>query len=280
MGSPILFARNARLTSAGPTIQLASIPQTAAHLEILVRTRYDSDTTNDQYVGLRFNGDSGANYRSTASQGSTASLTTGLGGDGYNANQLSLGHVNENQANHAGMFHNFRGMVSRYAEAIPHNLLGIGHYIFDDGNAESEYRRLLSAGYHDDASAITQIDVFNQNAADFAVGSEIQVWGLAAEGDAASIARSAGTLVLDFAGDALKDITLAAGANVFSAVNPVLGSLLQCKLTGGDGTTTITFPTGTEVLENNYVAGADAWLSIRCTNETGPEFIANLKDLV
>ena len=280
MGSPIIFARNARLTVAGPTISLASIPQTAAHLAVMVNARYATDTTNAQFLGMRFNGDSGANYRNNASYASTTSFGTGIGGDGFGVTQMIIGEVNENQAGTAGMFSNFQGTIPRYAESIAHSLFGMGQFIIDDGNVESEYVRHVMGGYHNSLAPITQLSVVNENAANFAIGSEIQVWGFAATGDAHRVARSAGTLALDFAGDAFRDIPLSAGANVFTATNPTLGTLLQCRLSGGDGTSTITLPAGTELLEDSYVAGDPAWLSIRCTDETGPAFIANLKDVL
>ena len=280
MPAPVVFARNHRLSAASPTLQIASIPQTAAHLEILVTTRFDASVTNQQFVGLRINGDSSSVYRANASQGSTGSLSTGIGGDGYNVAQFVIGEVNEAQANHAGMFGTFRGMIPRYAEAIPHGLVGIGSQIFDDGNTDTEYQRIVAGGWHNSAVAITQLDVFNEEAADFAVGSELQIWGLAESGDLSLISRAAGTLALDFEGEEFLDIALSAGANVFTASNPKLGKLIQARLTGGDGTSTITLPAGTEVLEDSYVAGSAAWLSIRCVDESGPAFIANLKDIL
>jgi hypothetical protein len=136
-----------------------------------------------------------------------------------------------------------------------------------------------------DATAITELNLLNQNADDFAVGSQITVWGLAEEGDVASVARSALTGApnpsIDFDGDELKDYTVTAAVlNTFGVSNPRLGRTIYVNLTGGDGSSTIAFAAGIEVLENNYVAGADAWLVIKCVDEAGPGFIANLKDVL
>ena len=279
MTVPIVFSRTARLSSPAATLTLASIPQTAHDLLFHVRARLDTDMTNNLFLGLRVNGDSSAVYRNVASYATTTTYATGIVGDGFNVTEHILAELNEAQGATAGMFTTVFGMIPRYSTAEQHAINGLGNFIFDDGSAESEYRRVVSGGYHNSAVAISSLVLMNETGANFAADTQLTVYGLAEAGDAIVAARSAGTLALDFEGDEFKDISVVAGANVFTATNARIGRTLQCKLTGGDGTTTLTLPTGTELIDNSYVAGQDAWLTIRCSNEIGPEFIATVKDI-
>jgi len=279
--APIIFSRTARLSAPAASILLSSIPQTAKDLLLLARVRFDSDLTNNLYVGLRINSDSSAVYRANATYATTGGYTTAIVGDGFNTSELILGEVNEAQGGTAGMFATFQGSIMRYASAEPHAVNAHGIMIFDDGNIDSEYRRTAAGGYHNSSVAVSSLQLINETGANFAADSELTVIGFAESGDAAVIARSAlaGT-ILDFAGDSIKDYTAASGANVLSATNPQLGRTLLVRISGGDGTTTFTLPAGTELTANTYVAGAAGWLSITCVDEAGPAFLATLRDVI
>jgi len=278
--APIIFSRTVTLAAPAASITLPSIPQSAKDLLIFARVRFDANTVNDQYVGLRINGDASSVYRANASFATTAGLTSAIVGDGFNTSELILGHVNEDQAGTAGMFATFQASIMRYAQAEPHAVNATGIFVFDDGNTDSEYRRVMAGGYHNDAVAVTSLELMNEAADPFAVGSELTVIGFAQTGDAAVVSRAAAAgTVLDFQGPTILDYTASAGANNFTATSLVLGRTLLVRITGGDGTTTIGLPAGTESLGSGYVAGDDAWLSITCVDESLPQFIAQIRDV-
>jgi len=286
MAAPIIFSRTATLGAAATTLTLSAIPQTARDLMISLRARYDVDTTNQQWMGLRLNGDASLLYRSNASGATTTTYSQNFAGDGFNVAQFSLGWLNEAQAGTAGMFATWLLFLPRYSIAEVHALNGIGTMIWDTGALEGAYYRESVGGYHNSAVAISSLELLNQNAQDFAVDTEITVYGLESPGDVHIASRGtlagAPTPTLDFdpAADSILDYAATNAAQTFSASNVTLGRELYIQITGGGGSTTIAFPAGTLVLENNYVAGADAVMIIKCVNETGPVFIANLKDVV
>ena len=286
MAAPIIFSRTATLAVAASTLTLSAIPQTARDLLISLRARYDTDTTTAQWLGLRLNGDSSLLYRANASGATTTTYSQNFGGDGFNVGQFSLGWLAEAQAGTAGMFSTWNLLLPRYSVAEVHAINGQGTTIWDTGANEGTYYRQTVGGYHNSAVAISSLELLNQNAADFAVDTEISVYGLETPGDVNITSRGtlagAPTPTLDFdpAADAILDYAATNAAQTFSASNVTLGRELYVHITGGGGSTTIAFPAGTLVLENNYVAGADAVLIIKCINETGPVFIANLKDIV
>jgi hypothetical protein len=283
MAPPIIFARTVTLGVAGPTLDLTSIPQTADHLFFRIRARKDVDIINDEFLGLRVNANATGIYSGHASQATTATFNIGVGGDGVlNDTEMAIAELATNEGS-GGVFQELFGWIARYTEAENHVLHGFGTSM--DGPLIADVKGHRFNYVINDASAITQLNLFNEPGDDFAIGTEISVWGMAGVGDIATVARSAQAgapnPVIDFAGDSLKDYTVTAAVlNSFSASNPRLGRTIKVNLTGGDGASTIAFPVGTEVLENNYVAGADAWLIIECVDEAGPEFIANLKDVV
>lgn len=278
---PILFARTATLGSPAASLALNSIPQTAKHLIFNVRARLATSSTDDLSLDMTINGDATAQYDSLVSKGNTGGLGTGLGNDGLNQAAWRLADLSTSDAQ-AGIFTQVWGYLPRYNEAEFHQALWIATTV--DGPAVTDLWRKLGAGLNDAVSAaITSLEIAAETAQNLAAGSEITVWGLGEDGTIlpTSIARSSlGSAQIDFLGDEFKDYTASAGANNFTAINPTLGRTISVRISGGDGSTTIGFPTGTQVLEDNYVAGQPAWLIIRCTNETGPEFIATLKDVV
>ena len=287
MAPPIIFARTDRLTVAGPTLSISSIPSTARHLFWMLRARLDSATGNNQWIGMRFNGDAGANYDSVAVETSTSGTfyQVGIAGDGLGITQFILSELNDADAP-AGMFTEMWGFISDYGQATQHALQGWGQRIFDDGNIETEYRSTICRGYHDSGVAISSIDILNEAADNLAIDSSLTIWGMADVGDVATISRGAlggaptPTLDFDPSADQILDYTATNAAQTFSATNVTLGRELYINVTGGGGSTTLTMPAGTDVLEDNYVAGADAWIIIKVVNETGPQLIANIKDVV
>ncbi len=283
MGVPIIFSRTATLGSAGPTLDLTSIPQTADHLFGRIRCRKDTDVTNDEALHLRVNADSSAIYTTHGSLATTATFNIGVGGDGIvNDTEMWLAELATNEGL-GGVFQELFFWLPRYSVAEEHVLTGFGTSM--DGAAATDVKGHRFNVVINDAAIIDELNLFNQPGDDFAVGTQITVWGLAEEGDVATVARSALTGApnpsIDFDGDELKDYTVTAAVlNTFGQTNPRLGRTIYVNLTGGDGSSTIAFAAGIEVLENNYVAGADAWLVIKCVDEAGPGFIANLKDVV
>lgn len=278
MGVPIIFSRTASLGAPAATLSLTGIPQTADHLLFRIRCRKDTELTNDEGLYLRVNGSSSNIYNCQASQATTGAFSTGVGGDGVlNDTELVIAELATNEGLGA-VFQELWGILPDYASSDEHVIMGLGTSM--DGATIADLNAHRFNGVINDANPITQLNILNEGGDNFAAGTAISVWGLADEGDVSVIARSAGTLTIDFEGDEFKDVTLAAGVNTFTFTNPVLGRNITVFLTGGDGTTSITLPGTVQKLEDNYVAGAAAVMFLRCTNETGPEYIATIKDVI
>jgi hypothetical protein len=274
----IPFVRQATLAAPAATLSSPTLPATAAHLLFMVRARSDNQTTNNLWLGLRLNAEAGpATY-----DGNTLRLTSATAGgqasDGIDLNQFVLGDLTPSDTA-AGVFGVHWGMIPRYAQAEPHILVAPGFARVDNlDTSDANFGTYLAAGQHKPAvlAAVTSLQLLCQTG-NLAVGTQLVVWGLLESGDAAVMARSAGTLAIDFAGDEFKDVTLAAGVNTFTSTNPKLGRTITLRLSGGDGTSSVALPTGTKQLRaSSYVAGSPAWLVIRCVDEVGPGFIATL----
>lgn len=283
MAPPIIFSRTASLGAPAATLALTAIPQTADHLLCRIRCRKDTDVTNDEWLGLRVNNDSSGIYNCQASQATTATFNIGVGGDGVlNDTEMTIAELATNEGL-GGVFQELFFWLPRYTEAEEHVLMGLGTSMDGVGIADVKGHRFNAI--INDANLIDELNLLNENADDFATGTSITVWGLLEEGDVSSVARSAlggaPNPSIDFDGDEIKDYTVTAAVlNTFGTTNPRLGRTIYVNLTGGDGASTIAFGAGIEVLENNYVAGADAWLIIKCVDEVGPGYIANLKDVI
>lgn len=278
---PIVFSRSATLGSPAASLSLGSIPQTAQFLMFHIAARLDTSNTDDLSLDMQINASATAQYDGNTSKGTTASLTTGVANDGQNQAAWRLADLTTADAP-TGIMTEVWGIIPRYAAAEFHTALWIASTV--DGAAVTDLWRHFGHGINDSVNAaITSLDLGAETGQNFAAGSKITIWGFGDSGTVtpATIARSAlGSTAIDFLGDEFKDYTASAGANNFTATNVTLGRTISVRISGGDGSTTIGFPSGTQVLENNYSAGNDAWLIIRCTNETGPEFIATLKDIV
>ena len=282
MTALISFTRTASLSVAAASLTLSSIPATADHLLVLVRARSDNVTTNNQWLGLRPNNDTGPDTYDGNTLRFVSASAGGQNSDGIDLEQFILGDLCPSDVA-AGIFGSHLVVIPRYAVAEPHALISIGFSRIDDVNtSDANFGTYLAGAQHVPAvaAAVSSLVVVPQSG-NLAAGSSITVVGLIQSGDAAVIRRTAqvGT-VLDFAGDEFKDVTLTPGANTFTATNPRLGRTISLRVSGGDGTTTITLPTGTEILGNTYIAGQAGWIVLRCTDEVAPSFIAQLRDIV
>lgn len=281
MTALVPFSRTASLGAPAASLTLSTIPATATHLLVIVRVRSDNVTTPGQWVALRLNSDAGPDTYDGNTLQFTAASATGLSGDGIDLEQWPLGFVTPSDAP-AGIWSTYFCVIPRYALAEAHMLLGLGFGRNDDPDtSDSNFGTFLAGAQHKPAvlAGVNALQLIPQSG-NLAAGSSITAIGLLGAGDASTITRAAGTLALDFTGPEFLDVTVAPGANNFTATNPLLGRTISVRISGGDGTTTIGLPAGTEVLGNTYVAGQVAWLVIRCVNEVGPAFIAHLRDVV
>lgn len=280
MPALVPFSRTATLGAAAATLTLSAIPQTAQHLLVRVRARSDNQTATGLFLGLRLNGDAGPNTY----DGNTLRWTTSAAAQpdsGIDLEQFSLGDLTPSDTA-SGIWNEHLGLLPRYTQAEAHMWASMGFGRFDNvDTSAANFGTYLAGGQHVPSvlAAVTSLVVVPE-AGNLAAGSSITVWGLLENADASTIARSAGTVALDFSADEFKDVPLSPGVNAFTATNPRLGRTISARLSGGDGTTSITLPAGTEKLSDSYVAGAAAWLVIRCVDESGPGYIASLRDVI
>lgn len=274
------FVRTATLAAPASTLSSPSLPASAQHLMFLVRARSHDQTAINLFCGLRINGDVGPNTYDGNTLRFVSSSATGQADDGIDLEQFALGDLTPSDVE-SGVWNVHWGLIPRYAQAEPHMLLVSGFARPDDSNAsDANFGTYLLGGQHRPAVnvAVSTLQVVAETG-NLAVGTSITCWGLLESGDAAVMARSPGAVgAIDFNGDEFKDVTLAPGANVFTSTNPRLGRTISLRLSGGDGTTTVSLPAGTVKLRDTYVAGQAAWLVIRCVDEAGPGFIATLAD--
>lgn len=282
MTALIPFTRSSTLSVAAASLTLGSIPSTADHLLLVIRARSDNVITNNQWLGLRINGDAGPDTYDGNTLRFTSATAGGQAADGIDLEQYILGDNCPSDVA-AGIFGTHFAVIPRYAVVEPHAILSLGFSRIDDVNtSDANFGTYLGGAQHVPgvAAAVSSLVVVPQSG-NLAAGSSITAIGLIQSGDASVIRRTAqvGT-VLDFAGDEFKDVTLAPGVNTFTATNPRLGRTLSLRVSGGDGTTSIVLPTGTELLADSYVAGQAGWAILRCTDEVAPAFIAQLRDII
>lgn len=281
MTALVPFTRNAALVAPAASLTLSGIPATADHLLVILRGRSDNVITNNQWLGLRLNGDAGPDTYDGNTLRFVSASAAGQAADGIDLEQWVLGDNTPSDVA-AGIFSMHFALIPRYALAEAHMLLSLGFGRIDDVNtSDANFATYLSGAQHVPAvlAAVSSLVLVPQSG-NLAAGSSITVIGLLASGDAAVIRRSAqvGT-VLDFAGDEFKDATLAPGVNTFTATNPRLGRTISVRVSGGDGTSSIVLPAGTELVANTYVAGQAGWVVLRCTDEAGPAFLAQVRDI-
>lgn len=280
MPALIPFVRTATLAAPAPTLSSPSLPATAQHLMFLVRARSHNQTAVNLVLGLRLNAEAGPNTYDGNTLRFTSATAGGQADDGIDLEQISLGDLTPSDVE-SGVWNVHWGLIPRYAQSEPHMVVQLGFGRPDDLNtSDANFATYLGGSQHRPGvnAAVSTLQLFAE-VGDLAVGTEITCWGLLGSGDAAVMARTAGAVgAIDFNGDEFKDVTLAPGANVFTSTNPRLGRTISLRLSGGDGTTTVTLPAGTVKLRDTYVAGQAAWLVIRCVDEVGPGFIATLSD--
>lgn len=281
MPALVPFTRTATLAVAGPSLVLSGIPQTAQHLAFIVRARSDN-LTSSVFLGLRLNADAGPNTYDGNTMRFVSAAAAGLQDDGIDLEQVGLQDLVPSDTA-AGIWGYTVGWIPRYSVAEPHAVIGQGFSRPDDvATSDANFGTYGVGAQHVPAvlAAVSSLEVIAESG-NLAVGSQITVIGFLEQGDATVYQRSAqvGT-VLDFAGAAFKDVTLTPGANTFTSTNPRLGRTLTLRCSGGDGTTTIALPAGTEKLSDSYVPGAPAWIAIQCVDEGTPGFVANIRDVL
>lgn len=153
------------------SILFSSIPASFTHLR-LVGALLTKGTPN--YLHLRFNGDSGANYTTMTSQIGTAaggglfsSIVTG-------ATAIAIGHPTANASNSLG--HTPITIdIPDYAGAQRTSLLALSNELYTTYGVQH-----FRSGYWDNVAAITTIEIMlNFGTGEFAGGSVMSLYGLA-----------------------------------------------------------------------------------------------------
>jgi hypothetical protein len=156
-------------------ISFTSIPQIYDDLELeVIRLRSAHATTNDN-GNLRFNNDSGAFY--------WASYVQGVGGSaaGGQVDDATMGLITLGPAasSPASAWASGRWVIPRYAVAEPHNW----HGNTVAGLDTDDYRVSITGGTYDPGTdaAITRLDIISSNAANWASGSVVRLYGVKKE---------------------------------------------------------------------------------------------------
>jgi hypothetical protein len=151
---------------SGGAITFSSIPQTYTSLEIFMLVRADVATTA-QAVGVRFNGDSGSNYRYIQIQVNNATVS---GGSSAAANNIEV-MVLPGTTAAANVFGAARIQIPFYRSAVNKSVVGEGSCA--SATLGDAYHR-SGSGFWNNTAAITSIS-FSSN---FATGSSATLIGI------------------------------------------------------------------------------------------------------
>lgn len=164
------------LGSSAATITFSSIPATYRHLRVMIAGRQVEAVAFD-YVGIRFNGDTAANYNWQTDYSSNA---TGTAAPGAGASVILAGYLPGSSAP-AGFAGALSADIYDYRSTTFHKLVTTQSASFQAAAAAASWAHALNgAGSWENTAAITSV-ALNAGAGNFATGTVASLYGLVAE---------------------------------------------------------------------------------------------------
>lgn len=161
------------LSSPATNIDFSSIFGTYSALKLIWYLRGDNATTGGEFVGIRFNNDSGANYYSEYLQAFAASVTSGesLGATSGRVAYMPKG------SDAANLFNAYEILVPHYAQATNKK-----HYASTGsvavGTGTSAIGVAHFAGFWNSTAAIDRVTLIPLTSTNFVSGSKVVLYGI------------------------------------------------------------------------------------------------------